>query len=88
MLKRKVFLLSGGPIDELIRRGGASSVRAKVGIAHRDAGRWRQPDRDGVRGATERSGPGEDAIVEIKQAGDSTNHAKLNLNRDGWAYSE
>jgi hypothetical protein len=53
-----------GPIDELIRRGVAQSVRAEVGISHRDAGRWRQPDSDGVRAGTEGRGPAEDAIVE------------------------
>src|ERR1700689_2881764 len=77
-----VFVVRG-PIDELIRRGGAQSVRAEVGISHRDTGRRRQPDSDGVRAGTERGGAGEDAIVEIKQACDvGTNHAKLNLNRD------
>ncbi len=89
LLKIKVYLLSGGPIDELIRRGGAQSVRAEVGISHRDAGRRWQPDSDGVRAGTERGGPGEDAIVEVKQACDvGTNHAQLNLHCDGWTYSK
>jgi hypothetical protein len=63
-----------GPGDELIRRGVAQSVRAEVGISHRDAGRWRQPDSDGVRTGTEGRGPGEDAIVEIKQPPDVVEH--------------
>jgi hypothetical protein len=78
--------VDGGPVDELVRRGGAYSIRPVVGIGHRDAGRWRQPDGDRVRGTTKRGGAGEDAVVEIEQAGDvGPNHAKLNLNRNSGA---